>query len=1228
MNLEDTQMSNDALERRLQHLSSEAAAQAVVTMHADVEWRRMCALTTAWEIHAHEQHLKFLHMILEDEGDTYANASLESLHVSLKGLVSTPKKKIEDDIGFSVTTYSDDVTSFAVGDSQLAFLESAASSFSNVVTMGTCPIHTTSTVAISGSRLTGTTVVLVLVVTVSFQLQVIMGLLQLPIRMIHHILPDGSMEKLGPFNNHKCLFGTPVQICTASELKISEQIIINVFLGRHLPVASWPRSVSVLATNTQTQTIFRDQGILSPQAAAVTPRPMSSDNFSSHANSSELQWQNQYSHGGDGFDQIEYDYSVATDRQAHASDHGSRNDLPIPNDGGQDRLGLPQYHHYTQANQPFPMGQSESVAGMSHNPMHSQAPNIGRQLAGSSNHGKFFILTLFSLPRVHMYLDSGHTIQYAHKPDYHDSGHIGAQDHDGQLFMGRLDPPSQPGSSRTDDRYNYYRLQTHTNPDDSNFQAASEHGRYVSRPEQPAAAVRDGSQQQDGFVYCGYPQFHHNVAEVEQEPACRRHAGHSHPQVNEPSRSNMQVERGDYNPQSKQQQGQFLPSGGLEHQDHSQFPVANSDEQLAGSSSIDQPPDMFRPYMPQWQTTAAAASHHLADISSESMVPSSSRERPLSDTVNKNLLKGVKVLNPKIKRPTQIDLSPMTIRDVKTSSSTFIVTAAFQENLLPEMDELAKFASDAMQKAISQYEGDTCIGLMQWMMRSDGRQHMSKLKNELKQVYIDFQIVADMSMLSAYGLALDLSKDKQEMLNLCNGTIRYLLLDYCFADALVPASENIEDGLLLIPFGHSSLRNLLEYITSVKQYSRYLLLDKEGWQFHLKHALALAALAGHWALEKGLAGWSATLEFVTPASRCLILATATLDHDYHYYYYRMSSNTSLNIHPNAITLSQLLPLPPSSWVENSTMVHGRVHAPEFSVSGTTVTSSRPGSSDTVGAHLLESCCAYAHITFGRQDLQISNSVPSTDATLPQSDSQEIDTAAALLDEIAEAGAAVAMIAEQPSPAHPAPVLVVKRICREKSGTEWQTVLDVVKFGEEQQTFWNQEEWFLRNLNAVAVVLSMTILTRKTIIMTGSVQRGMFTGKRPQVVACHIVLSGSNKIWHQGSIGAAIESRLAPPLPPIASNVQYRGRSSFGLSATTGYTEYQLVWYTVLDSFQEIQFWLACPSNRNLGPCECAQSIGPTPATMGIAYTIIEFMETTIFLFTNALGRARRLLTEM
>lgn len=38
---------------------------------------------------------------------------------------------------------------------------------------------------------------------------------------------------------------------------------------------------------------------------------------------------------------------------------------------------------------------------------------------------------------------------------------------------------------------------------------------------------------------------------------------------------------------------------------------------------------------------------------------------------------------------------------------------------------------------------------------------------------------------------------------------------------------------------------------------------------------------------------------------------------------------------------------------------------------------------------------------------------------------------------------------------PAPGPVAKRICREKTGTEWETVLDVVKFGEEQRSKQNE-----------------------------------------------------------------------------------------------------------------------------------------------------------------------------
>lgn len=113
------------LERCLGRLSPGAAAQAVVTMHADVEWRRVSALATAWEIYASEEHLKFLHMVLEDEGEEYANASQEPLGVSVQELVRSNEKVIKEQIDCSVTAYSDDIALFSVGDTQLDYLENA-----------------------------------------------------------------------------------------------------------------------------------------------------------------------------------------------------------------------------------------------------------------------------------------------------------------------------------------------------------------------------------------------------------------------------------------------------------------------------------------------------------------------------------------------------------------------------------------------------------------------------------------------------------------------------------------------------------------------------------------------------------------------------------------------------------------------------------------------------------------------------------------------------------------------------------------------------------------------------------------------------------------------------------------------------------------------------------------------------------------------------------------------
>ncbi|KAG2139093.1 uncharacterized protein EDB93DRAFT_1106200 [Suillus bovinus] len=85
-NLLDVQKNKDILGHTLKNLSLEALAQAVVTQHAEVEWRCLCALTTAWHIEAIEQHSKLLHMILEREAQTYANAASESLNTLFKQL--------------------------------------------------------------------------------------------------------------------------------------------------------------------------------------------------------------------------------------------------------------------------------------------------------------------------------------------------------------------------------------------------------------------------------------------------------------------------------------------------------------------------------------------------------------------------------------------------------------------------------------------------------------------------------------------------------------------------------------------------------------------------------------------------------------------------------------------------------------------------------------------------------------------------------------------------------------------------------------------------------------------------------------------------------------------------------------------------------------------------------------------------------------------------------------
>ncbi|KAG1719867.1 hypothetical protein EDD22DRAFT_854784 [Suillus occidentalis] len=119
---------NVDLEHGLQQLSPVAVAQAVVTMHAEVEFRRARALTRAHEIHATAQRLRLLHMVLEDESEVYANATLEPLDTSIEEIFKCTKNQTQDNMHQGITMYSQEVMSFAAADSQLDHFEGIAQS--------------------------------------------------------------------------------------------------------------------------------------------------------------------------------------------------------------------------------------------------------------------------------------------------------------------------------------------------------------------------------------------------------------------------------------------------------------------------------------------------------------------------------------------------------------------------------------------------------------------------------------------------------------------------------------------------------------------------------------------------------------------------------------------------------------------------------------------------------------------------------------------------------------------------------------------------------------------------------------------------------------------------------------------------------------------------------------------------------------------------------------------
>ncbi|KAG1762424.1 hypothetical protein EDD22DRAFT_847104 [Suillus occidentalis] len=114
---------NVDLEQNVQPLSDVAVAQAVVTMHAEVEFRRARALARAHQVNAATQRLRLLHIALEVEGEAYAYAASEPLETSIGEMAKMNKKDTRDEINLGVAAFSQDVMSFAVADSHFDHLE-------------------------------------------------------------------------------------------------------------------------------------------------------------------------------------------------------------------------------------------------------------------------------------------------------------------------------------------------------------------------------------------------------------------------------------------------------------------------------------------------------------------------------------------------------------------------------------------------------------------------------------------------------------------------------------------------------------------------------------------------------------------------------------------------------------------------------------------------------------------------------------------------------------------------------------------------------------------------------------------------------------------------------------------------------------------------------------------------------------------------------------------------
>lgn len=109
-------------------MSCEAIAQAVLTKEADLEWKRLCALASAWELETLRRHTRLARIIYDDKARSYASSTSEPLLASLETLVNSglDSKELQSRMAFAIAAYSEDKFVYSGADVQFDHLEQLA----------------------------------------------------------------------------------------------------------------------------------------------------------------------------------------------------------------------------------------------------------------------------------------------------------------------------------------------------------------------------------------------------------------------------------------------------------------------------------------------------------------------------------------------------------------------------------------------------------------------------------------------------------------------------------------------------------------------------------------------------------------------------------------------------------------------------------------------------------------------------------------------------------------------------------------------------------------------------------------------------------------------------------------------------------------------------------------------------------------------------------------------